>query len=104
MVFPVVMNRCESWTIKKAEHQKIGALELRYWRTLLRIYWTARRLNQAILKETYPEYSLKKLMLKLKLQYSGHLMRRAESEGQVSLVCSQSMGSQRVKHCLATEQ
>ena len=74
MVFPVVMYGCESWTIKKAEHQIIDAFELWCWRTLLRIPWTARRSNQSILKEISPECSLKGLMLKLKLQYFGHLM------------------------------
>ena len=72
--FPVVMNGCESWTIKKAEHQRIDAFELWCWRRLLRISWTARRSNQSILKEISPEYSLVGLMLKLKLQYFGHLM------------------------------
>ena len=76
MVFPVVMYRCESWTIKKAECQRIDAFELWCWRTLLRVPWTARRSNQPILKELSPEYSLEGLMLKLKLQYFGHLMWR----------------------------
>ena len=79
MVFPVVMYGCESWTIKKAEHQRIDAFELWCWRRLLRVPWTARRSNQSILKEISPEYSLEGLMLKLKLQYFGHLMRRADS-------------------------
>ena len=79
LVFPVVMYGCESWTIKKAEHQRIDAFELWCWRRLLRIPWTARRSNQSILKEISPEYSLEELMLKLKLQYFGHLMRRADS-------------------------
>ena len=70
---------CESWTIKKAEHQRIDAFELWYWRRLLRVPWTARRSNQSILKEISPEYSLERLMLKLKLQYFGHLMQRAGS-------------------------
>ena len=74
MVFRVVMYECESWTIKKAEHQRIYALELWCWRILLRVPWTARRLNQSILKESSPEYSLKGLMVKLKLQYFSHLM------------------------------
>ena len=69
----------ESWTIKKAEHRRIDAFELRYWRRLLRVPWTARRSNQSILKETSPEYSLEGLMLKLKLQYFGHLMQRTDS-------------------------
>ena len=79
MVLPVVMYGCESWTIKKVECQRIDAFELWYWRRLLIIPWTARRSNQSILKEIYPEYSLAGLMLKLKIQYFGHLMRRADS-------------------------
>ena len=79
MVFPVVMYGCESWTIKKAEHWKIDAFELWCWRRLLKVPWTARRSNQSILKEISPECSLAWLMLKLKLQYFGHLMRRADS-------------------------
>ena len=79
MVFPVVMYGCESWTIKKAECQKIDAFELWCWRTLLRVPWTARRSNQSILKEISPEYSLEGLMLNLKLQYFGHLMQRTDS-------------------------
>ena len=74
MVFPVVMYGCENWTIRKPEHRRIYAFELRCWRRLLRVTWTARRSNQSILKETSPEYSLEGLMLKLKLQYFGHLM------------------------------
>ena len=74
MVFPVVMYGCESWTVKKGEHQRIDAFELWYWRKLLRVRWTARRSNQSVLKEINPEYSLEGLMLKLKLQYFGHLM------------------------------
>ena len=74
MVFPVVMYGYESWTIKKAEHRRIDAFELWYWRRLLRVPWTARKLNQSILKEISPEYSLEGLMLKLKLQYFGHLI------------------------------
>ena len=74
MVFPVVMYGCESWTIKKTEHQRIDAFKLWCWRRLFRVPWTARRSNQSILKEISPEYSLEKLMLKLKLQYFGHLM------------------------------
>ena len=74
MVFPVVMYECESWTIKKAEHQSIDAFELWCWRRLLRVPWTARRSNQSILKKTSPEYSKEELMLTLKLQYFGHLM------------------------------
>ena len=79
MVFPVVMYGCESWTIKKAEHRKIGAFELWCCRKFLRVPWTARRSSQSILKEISPGCSLKGLMLKLKLQYFGHLMRRADS-------------------------
>ena len=79
MVFPVVMYGCESWTIKNAEHQRIDAVELWCWRRLLRAPWTARRSNQSILKEISPEYSLEGLMLKLKLQYFDHLMRRTDS-------------------------
>ena len=75
----MVMNGCESWTVKKAEHQRIDAFELWYWKRLLRVPWTARRSNQSILKEISPGYSLEGLMLKLKLQYSGHLMQRADS-------------------------
>ena len=78
MVFPVVMYGSESWTIQKAEHRRIDAFELRCWRRLLRVPWTARRSNQSILKEINPEYSLEELMLKLKLQYFGHLMQRAD--------------------------
>ena len=79
MVFPVVMYECESWTIKKAEHQRIDAFELWCWRRLLRISWTARRSNQSILKEISAEYSLEVLTLKLKLQYFGHPMQRTDS-------------------------
>ena len=79
MVFPVVMCGCESWTIKKAECQRIDAFELWYWRRLLRVLWTARRSNQSIPKEINTKYSLEGLMLKLKLQYFGYLMRRANS-------------------------
>ena len=79
MVFPVVVYGCESWTIKKAECRRIDAFELRCWRRLLRVPWTARRSNQPILKEINPEYSLEGLMLKLKLQYFGHWMRRTDS-------------------------
>ena len=79
MVFPVVMYRCESWTIKKAEHRRIDAFELWCWRRLLSVPWTARRSNQSILKEISPEYSLEGLMLKLKLQYFGHLIQITDS-------------------------
>ena len=79
MVFPVVMYGCESWTVKKAESQRIDAFELWFWRRLLRVPWTARRSNQSILKEVSPGISLEGMMLKLKLQYSGHLMQRVDS-------------------------
>ena len=79
MVFPVEMYGCERWTIKEAEHRRIDAFELWFWRRLLRHPWTERRSNQSILKEISPEYSLEELMLKLKLQYFGHLMRRTDS-------------------------
>ena len=79
MVFPVIMYACESWTIKKAERQRIDAFELWYWKRVLRVPWTARRSNQSILKETSPEYSIEGLMLKLKLQYLGHVMQRTDS-------------------------
>ena len=79
IIFPVVMYGCESWTIKKAEHRRIDAFELWCWRRLLRIHWPSRKSNHSILKEISPEYSLEGLMLKLKLQYSGHLMRRTNS-------------------------
>ena len=79
MVFPVVMYGCESWTIKKAEHQRIDAFELWRWRKLLRVPWTARRSNQSMLKEISPEYSLEGLILKLKLQYFGHVMGTTDS-------------------------
>ena len=78
MVFPVVIYGCESWTIKKAEHQRIDAFELWYWRRLLRVPWTARRSNQSILNEISPGCSLERLLLKLKLQYFGHFMRRVD--------------------------
>ena len=86
MVFPVVMYRCESWTVKKAEHGRIDAFELRSWRRLLRVPWTARKLNQSILKGINPEYSLEGLLLKLKFQYIGHLMRRADSLGKTLML------------------
>ena len=79
MVFPVVMYGCESWTIKKAEHRRFDVFELWCWRRLLRVLWTARRSNQSILKEMSSEYSLEELMLKLKLEYFGHLMQRTDS-------------------------
>ena len=79
LVFPVVMYGCKSWTIKKAEHQRTGAFELWCWKRLLRVSWTARRANQSILKEISPEHSLEGLMLKLTLQYFGHLFQRTDS-------------------------
>ena len=79
MVFPVVMYGCESWTIKKAEHQRTDTFDLWYWRRLLRVPWTARRSNQSILKDISPEYSLEGLMLRLKLQYFGYLMIKTDS-------------------------
>ena len=86
VVFPVVMYGCESWTIKKAECQRIDAFELCCWRRLLKVPWTSRRSNQSILKEISPEYSLEGLMLKLKLQYFGHLMRRTDSFGKTLIL------------------
>ena len=79
MVFPIVMYGCESWTIKKAEHQSIDVFEMWCWRRLLRVPWTTRRSNQSILKEISPEYSLEELIMKLKFHYFGHLMRRTDS-------------------------
>ena len=86
MVFPVVMYGCESWTVKKAEHWRIDAFELCCWRRLLTVPWTARRSNQSILKEISSEYSLEGLMLKLKLQYSGHVMQRTDSLAKVLML------------------
>ena len=86
MVFPVVMYGCESWTIKKAEPRRIDAFELHCWRRLLRVPWTARRSNQSILREISPGYSLEGLMLKLKLQYFGHLMQRADSSEKTQML------------------
>ena len=86
MVSPVIMNGCESWTMKKAEHWRIDAFELWCWRRLLRVPWTARRSNQSILKEISPEYSLEGLMLKLKHQYSGNLMWRTKSLGKTLML------------------
>ena len=86
MVFPVVMYGCESWTVKKAECQRIDASELWCWRRLLRVPWTARRSNQSILKEISPEISSEGMMLKLKLQYFGHLMRRVDSLGKTLML------------------
>ena len=94
MVFPVVMYGCESWTIKKAEHRRIDAFELWCWRRLLKVPWTARRSNQSILKEISPECSLEGLMLKLKLQYFGHLMRRADSS-EMTLMLGKTEGRKR---------
>ena len=86
MVFPVVRHGCESWTIQKAEHRRIDAFELWCWRRLLRVSWTVRGFNQSILKEISPGYSLERLMLKLKLQYFGHLMWRADSLGKTLML------------------
>ena len=86
MVFSVVMHGCESWTVKKVEYQRTDAFELWCWRRLLRVPWTARRSNQSILKEISPEYSLEKLILKLKLQFFGHLMRRTDSFEKILLL------------------
>ena len=94
MVFPVIMYRCESWTIKKAEHQRIDAFKLWCWRRLLRVPWTARRSNQLILEEISPEYSLEGLMLKLKLHYFGYLMRRTDLLGK-TLVLGKTEGGRR---------
>ena len=88
MVFPVIMYGCESWTINKAEHQRIDAFKLWHWRRILGVPWTTRRSNQSILKEMSPEYSLEGLMLKLKLQYFGHLMGRTESFEKTHLLSS----------------
>ena len=86
MVFPVIMYECESWTITKAERQRIDAFEMWCWRILLRVPWTAKRPNQSILKEISPEYSLEGLMLKLKLQYFGHLMQSTNSLGKTLML------------------
>ena len=86
MVFPVVMYGCESWTVKKAERRRIEAFELWCWRRLLRVPWTARNSNQSILKEISPEYSLEGLMLKLKIQYFGHLMGRTDSSAKTLML------------------
>ena len=86
MVFPVVIYGCESWTVKKAEHQRMDAFVLRCWSRLLRVPWTAGRSNQSILKEISPEYSLEGLLLKLKLQYFGHLMQRTDSVGKTMML------------------
>ena len=95
MVFPVVMYGCESWNIKKAECQRIDAFKLWCWRRLLRVPWTVRRSNQSILKEISPEYSLEGLMLKLKLQSFGHLMRRTDSLGKTLMLGNIESGKRR---------
>ena len=101
MAFPVVMYRCDSWTVKKAECPRIDAFELWCWRRLLRILWIARRSNQSILKEINPEYSVEELMLEVKLQYFGHLMRRADSlEKTLMLGKIQSRRGQQRMRCL----
>ena len=101
MVFPVVTYGCESWTIKKPEHQRIDAFELWYWRILVRVPWTARRSNQSILKEINLDYSLEGLMLKLQLQYFGHLMQRASSLGKTLMLgkieSKKQRGQQRIR-------
>ena len=101
MFFLVVMYGCESWAIKKAKHQRIDAFELWYWRRLLRVPWAARSSNQSILKEINPEYSLEGLMLKLKLQYFGHLMRRADLFGKTLMLAKiegrRRRGQQRIR-------
>ena len=101
MVFPVVMYGCESWTIKKAEGQRIHAFELWCWRRLLRVPWTARRSNESILKEISPECSLEGLMLKLKLKYFGHLMGRIDSLEKILILgkieCRKRRGRQRMR-------
>ena len=97
MVFPIVMYLCESWTIKKAEHQEIDAFELWCWRRLLRVPWTARRSNQSILKKMRPEYALEGLMLKLKLQYFGHLMQRTDSLEKTLMLGRRRRGQQRMR-------
>ena len=101
MVFPVVRYGCESWTVKKAEHQRIDAFDLQCWRRLLRVPWTARRSNQSILKEISPGCSLEGLILKLKLQYFGHLMQRADSSERTlmlgGIVAMRKRGRQRMR-------
>ena len=96
MVFPVIMYECESWTKKKAECRRIDALKLWFWGRLLRVSWTARRPNQSILKEINLEYSLEGLMLKLKLQYFGHLMQRADSL-EITLILGKTDGKRRME-------
>ena len=95
MIFPVVMYGCENWTIKKAECRRIDAFELWCWRRLLRVPWTARRSKQSILKESNPEYSLEGLMLKLKLQYFGHLMQRTDSLEKILMLVKTGGGRER---------
>ena len=95
MVFPLVMYGCESWTVKKAERQRIDAFELWCWRRLLRVPWTSRRSNQSILKEISPEYSLEGLMLKLKCEYFDHLMQRTESLEKTLLMLEKIEGRRR---------
>ena len=95
MIFQTIMYGCESWTIKIAEHRRIGAFELGYWGRLLRLPWTARRSNQSILKAISPEYSLEGLMLKLKLQYFGHLMWRTDSLGKILMLGKTESGRRR---------
>ena len=106
MVFPVVMYGCESWTVKKAEHKRIDAFELWCWRTLLTVPWTTRRSKQSIPKEISPEYSLEGLMLKLKLQYFGHLMRRGDSFEKTLMLgkieCGRIKGRQRIDGWMAS--
>ena len=101
MVFPVVMHGCESWTVKKAEHRKIDVFELWCWRRLLRVPWTARRSNQSILSEINPGISLEGMMLKLKSQYFGHLMRRTDSLEKTLMLgeigCRRRMGQPRMR-------
>ena len=99
MIFPVVMYGCESWTIKKAERQRFDAFEWWCWRRLFRVPWTAKRSNQSILKEISPEYSLEGLMLKLKLQYFGHLMRQANSLEETLMLGKIEGGRQSCGHC-----
>ena len=100
MVFPVVMYGCERWTIKKAECQRVDAFELWCWRRLVRVPWTARRSNQSILKKISPEYSLERLMLKLKLQSFGHLMRRANSFEKILMPDKIEGGRRRGRHTM----
>ena len=98
MVFPVVMHGCESWTIKKAEHRRIDAFELWCWRRLLRVPWAVRRPNQSIVKVINPEYSLEGLMLKLKLEYFGHLMQRTDSMEKTLMLGKIEGGRRRGQH------